>query len=156
MDLVQFLFLFPQSRLGLKASSSKPGKQRTWTVVCSKTMVLNGLTTDINLDKDAKAISNWCMIINHLDVEAISTTNYNEWMWITNHSSASCNLLCSQDCSHVLMHNHHMPISNVHIRANCSSRCFRVLHWPGILSLHFVAIGCRCHVQVFSPNQCKY
>jgi hypothetical protein len=43
-------------------------------------MVLNGLTTDINLDKDAKAISNGCMIINHLDVEAISTTNYNEWM----------------------------------------------------------------------------
>jgi hypothetical protein len=58
MDLVQFLFLFPESRLELGASSSKPGKQRTRKVVSSKTMVLDGLTTDVNLDKDAKAISN--------------------------------------------------------------------------------------------------
>lgn len=58
MDLVKFLFLFPESRLELGASSSKPGEQRTRTVVCSKTMVLDGLTTAVNLDRDAKATVN--------------------------------------------------------------------------------------------------
>lgn len=86
-------------------------------------------------------------------------------LWITNYSSASCNLLCSQDCLHVLMHNHHMLISNVHIRSNCSGRCFRVLHWPRILSLHFAAIDCQWRVQMSLPinasinpcaNTCPY